>query len=104
MLQGAAGGPGANDQRESSKQLTAIQLETARKAHLFRYSSSGEGLLIATVNALAAGTSRPLRSLAVMNGGLAIAASSAYLLSARLLPAFGHQGRWIERGAGRPSC
>ena len=56
---------------------------------------SGEGLLIATVNAVAAGTPRPLRSFAVMNGGLAVAASSAYLLSARLLEQQGPRGLYV---------
>jgi len=53
---------------------------------------SGEGLLIATVNAIAAATSRPLRSFALMNGGLALAASGAYLLSGRLLEQQGPRG------------
>lgn len=55
------------------------------------YEGLGEGIALASVNALAAGTERPLRSYGIMTAGFGAIVSVAYLLVPRLIHAFGAQ-------------
>jgi len=58
----------------------------------------GEGMVLATVSAVAAGTAKPLRTFGIMNIGFGLLTSGAYLLTPRLIEAYGTVALFANMG------
>jgi predicted MFS family arabinose efflux permease len=81
--------------------LSVVAVQPRSVALLFAaraLEGAGEGILIGTVNAVAAGSEKPIRSFSIMNAGFALLAAGMYLLAPRFIEAYGASGLYAMMG------